>query len=78
MAVKELIGFMIKELVESPDKVMISEVESQEKTIVQVHVAPQDIGRVIGTDGRTFRALRAVLQLLGHDKKYDLVIDISA
>ncbi|MGC2310625.1 MAG: KH domain-containing protein [Candidatus Babeliaceae bacterium] len=78
MAMKELIEFMVKKLVENPDKVIISEITSDEKTIIQVHVAAQDIGRVIGSDGRTFRALRAVLHLLGQDKKYDLVVDIAA
>jgi uncharacterized protein len=78
MAIKEVIEFMVKKLVDNADKVVITEIDSGEKTIIQVHVAAQDIGRIIGTDGRTFRALRAVLNLLGHEKKYDLVVDILA
>jgi predicted RNA-binding protein YlqC (UPF0109 family) len=77
MAVKELIEYAVKKLVENPEKVTISEVSAEEKTVIQVYVAAHDIGRVIGSDGRTFRALRALINLTGDDTKYDLVVDIT-
>jgi len=69
-----LIEFIIKKLVDKPDFVAINEVESEGKRIIQVRVAPQDLSRVIGSEGRTFRALRMLVQVMSPETK-DLVVD---
>jgi predicted RNA-binding protein YlqC (UPF0109 family) len=69
-----LIEFIIKKLVDKPEYVAINEVESEGKRIIQVRVAPQDLSRVIGSEGRTFRALRMLVQVMSPETK-DLVVD---
>ncbi len=69
-----LIESIVKKLVDKPDFVVISEVQSDGKNIIQVRVAPQDLSRVIGSEGRTFRALRMLIQVISPESK-DLVVD---
>jgi predicted RNA-binding protein YlqC (UPF0109 family) len=63
MEVKELLEYMVKELVDSPDDVDIEEEEEDEKTIIfKLKVAEEDLGKVIGKKGRTANALRVVMR----------------
>ena len=63
MEVKELLEYMVKELVDNPDDVDIEEVEEDEKTIIfNLKVAEEDLGKVIGKKGRTANALRVVMR----------------
>ena len=60
---KELLEYMVKELVDSPDDVEIEEVEEEEKTVIfNLKVAEDDLGKVIGKKGRTANALRIVMR----------------
>ncbi|TET49350.1 MAG: KH domain-containing protein [Actinomycetota bacterium] len=60
---KELLEYMVKELVDSPDDVEIEEVEEDEKTVIfNLKVAEDDLGKVIGKKGRTANALRIVMR----------------
>ena len=60
---KELLEYMVKELVDSPDDVAIEEEEEDEKTIIfKLSVAEDDLGKVIGKKGRTANALRVVMR----------------
>ena len=60
---KELLEYMVKELVDNPDDVDIEEVEEDEKTIIfKLKVAEEDLGKVIGKKGRTANALRVVMR----------------
>ncbi len=60
---KELLEYMVKELVDSPDEVEITEEEESEKTVIyKLHVAESDLGKVIGKKGRTANALRVVMR----------------
>jgi len=61
--VKELLEYMVKELVDSPDNVEIIEEEEDEKTVIfKLKVAEDDLGKVIGKKGRTANALRVVMR----------------
>jgi len=61
--VKELLEYIVKELVDNPDNVEIEEEEEDEKTVIfKVKVAEEDLGKVIGKKGRTANALRVVLR----------------
>ncbi|MES0341286.1 MAG: KH domain-containing protein [Candidatus Humimicrobiaceae bacterium] len=63
MEVKELLEYMVKELVDNPDDVDIEEEEEDEKTIIfKLKVAEEDLGKVIGKKGRTANALRVVMR----------------
>ena len=58
---KELIGFIATSLVDQPDAVQVTEVEQDEVVVVELKVAKDDLGKVIGKQGRTARAMRALL-----------------
>ncbi len=60
---KELLEYMVKELVDSPESVEIEEEEEDEKTIIfKLSVAEDDLGKVIGKKGRTANALRVIMR----------------
>jgi len=58
---KELVEYIVKSLVDSPDAVDVQVVEGEKTTILELRVAPEDIGKVIGKQGRIARALRTIL-----------------
>ena len=59
---QELIEYLVKALVENPDQVVVSAVTGQQTVIYEVKVAPEDIGKVIGKEGRIANALRTVVK----------------
>ena len=60
---KELLEYMVKELVDAPDNVEIMEEEEDEKTVIfKLKVAEEDLGKVIGKKGRTANALRVIMR----------------
>lgn len=73
----QLIEHVVKKLVDKPDSVAVSEVDVLGKAVIKVRVAAVDIGKVIGSEGRTFRALRMLMSVVGADKNRDLVIDAA-
>lgn len=58
---KELIHYIVTALVDHPDKVQVKETEQDDTIIVELTVAKGDLGKVIGKQGRTARAMRALL-----------------
>jgi predicted RNA-binding protein YlqC (UPF0109 family) len=58
---KELIEFIAKSLVDHPEQVSINEIEGEKTTILELSVAEDDLGKVIGRRGRTAKAIRTVL-----------------
>ena len=73
---KQLIEDIAKALVDIPDEVSINEVEGEQTTVLELKVAPSDLGKVIGKSGRTARALRTLLGAAGikAHKRYTLEI----
>ncbi len=61
VAMKELITTIAKALVDHPDEVVVTEIEGQQITVLELKVAKVDIGKVIGKQGRTAHALRSIL-----------------
>jgi predicted RNA-binding protein YlqC (UPF0109 family) len=59
---KELIEYMAKALVDDPDQVQVEEIEGTSATIYELHVAAEDMGRVIGKQGRVANAMRTLLR----------------
>ncbi len=60
---KELLEYMVKELVDNPDEVKIEEEEEDDKTVIfKLSVSENDLGKVIGKKGRTANALRVILR----------------
>jgi hypothetical protein len=58
---RELVEYMAKALVDDSDNVNVREVEGDRVTVIELRVAPGDLGKVIGKQGRTARALRTIL-----------------
>ena len=59
---KELVLFVAQSLVENPDKVTVKETEGAEAVILELSVAPEDMGKVIGKQGRIAKAIRSVVK----------------
>ena len=60
-SIKDLIEFIAKALVDRPDEVKVSEVEGERTSVIELTVAKEDLGKVIGKQGRTARAIRTIL-----------------
>ncbi len=75
--VKELVEHLVASLVDKSAQVKVAEVQVDNKSVIQVHVAAQDLGRIVGGDGRMFRALRTIIHAVDPHKKWDLVVDIA-
>ena len=62
---KQLIEEIAKALVDIPDEVSVSEVAGEQVTVLELKVAPSDLGKVIGKQGRTARSIRTILGAAG-------------
>jgi uncharacterized protein len=58
---KELIEFIAKALVDKPEDVVVTEIEGEQTSVIELKVAKEDLGKVIGKQGRTARAMRTIL-----------------
>jgi len=61
MPLKELIQTIAMELVDNPDKVEVREIATQHNSVIELRVAKEDIGKVIGKEGRTAQSMRTIL-----------------
>jgi predicted RNA-binding protein YlqC (UPF0109 family) len=61
VSLKELIEYIAKALVDNPDEVDVSEVSGEQTVVLELRVAKDDLGKVIGKQGRTVKAMRAIL-----------------
>jgi uncharacterized protein len=60
-SLKDLVDFMARSLVDQPDKVSVNEVTGEQTTVVELSVAKEDLGKVIGKQGRTAKSMRTIL-----------------
>ena len=58
---KELVEFVVKSLVDAPDEVSVNVIEGEKSTILELKVAQEDVGKVIGKQGRIAKAIRTIL-----------------
>ncbi len=73
---KELVEYIAKSLVDNPSKVDIREVEGEKTTVIELRVDQSDLGKVIGKQGRTARAIRTLLNAAGIKKGKRVVLEI--
>lgn len=73
---KDLIELIAKSLVDRPEEVAVSQVDEGDETFIELRVAPDDLGKVIGRQGRTARALRTLMGAAGMKLRRRLVLDI--
>lgn len=75
-SLRELLSHLARALVESPDKVEITEIEEPDALVFELHVDEADLGRVIGRQGRTAKALRTVLSAASAKMRRRVILDI--
>ncbi len=73
---KELVELIAKSLVDNPDKVHVSQLEGEQTTILELKVAQEDLGKVIGKEGRTAQAMRIILGAAGMKLKRRFNLEI--
>jgi uncharacterized protein len=73
---KELINFIAKALVDNPDEVVVSEIEGNQTSVLELKVAKEDLGKVIGKQGRTARAMRTILSAASAKVRKRTVLEI--
>jgi predicted RNA-binding protein YlqC (UPF0109 family) len=61
MEMKDLIAYIAKALVDKPEEVTVTEIEGEQTSVIELKVAKEDLGKVIGKQGRTARAMRTIL-----------------
>ena len=73
---KDLVEYTAKSLVDKPDEVQVTEVEGEQTTVIELRVAKEDLGKVIGKQGRTARAIRTILSASASKEKKRCVLEI--
>lgn len=74
--VRELIEFIAKALVDAPDSVEVTEIEGEQTSVIELKVAKEDLGKVIGKQGRTARAMRTILSAASTKLRKRSVLEI--
>ncbi len=73
---KELLELIAKALVDSPEDVVVTEIEGEQTTVLELKVAREDLGKVIGKQGRTARSIRTILASAGMKLRKRIVFEI--
>ncbi|CCC57836.1 MULTISPECIES: KH domain-containing protein [Caloramator] len=73
---KELVEVIAKALVDNPDAVVVNEISGEQSVIIELKVAPEDMGKVIGKQGRIARAIRTVVKAAATKVNKRVVVEI--
>jgi predicted RNA-binding protein YlqC (UPF0109 family) len=73
----ELLAYLARHLVDDPDAVRVEEEERDDAVVLRLHVAKDDVGKVIGRQGRIARALRAIVRAGGARQRRRLILEIA-
>ena len=73
---KELVTYIARALVDKPEQVSVAEVEGNQTTVLELTVAKEDLGKVIGKQGRTAQAMRTILGAVSSKVKKRTVLEI--
>ena len=73
---KDLIGYIAKALVDQPEEVLITEIEGNSTTVLELRVAKSDMGKIIGKQGRNAQALRTILGAASGKTRKRFVLEI--
>ena len=73
---KDLISYIAQALVDRPEEVSVTEVEGKQTSVLELKVAKEDLGKVIGKQGRTARAMRTILSAASAKLKKRTVLEI--
>ncbi len=73
---KELVELIVKSLVDNPDKVKVTQLNGEQSSIIELAVAPEDMGKVIGKQGRNAQAIRVIVAAAGMKLKKRVSLEI--
>ena len=73
---KEFIELIAKSLVDNPDKVQVSQLDGEQSSIIELKVAQEDIGKIIGKQGRNVQAIRVILGAAGMKLKKRFILEL--
>lgn len=73
---RELVEYMVKALVDKPEEVKITETKGESVLILEIHVAPDDVGKVIGREGRIANAIRTIAKASGAKQGKKVTVEI--
>jgi predicted RNA-binding protein YlqC (UPF0109 family) len=76
VSAKELVEYVAKTLVDDPDAVEVTEVEEDGETVIELHVAEDDMGKVIGRNGSVAKALRTLLKVTAARQGTSVTLEI--
>ena len=74
---KELVEVIAKALVENPDEVVVIESVKDDETVIELSVAPADMGKVIGKQGRIAKAIRSVVKAASSKEDKKVIVEIQ-
>jgi hypothetical protein len=72
----ELVEYIAKALVDNPDEVSVNEIEGTQSIIIELKVAPDDMGKIIGKQGRIAKAIRTVVKAAAIKENKRVVVEI--
>ena len=73
---REFVDFMAKSIVDNPEEVKVTEIAGEKTTVIELRVATEDLGKVIGKQGRTAKALRNILNAMAAKTKKRAILEI--
>jgi predicted RNA-binding protein YlqC (UPF0109 family) len=73
---KDLVTFIAKALVDNPDDVSVNEIEGEQTSVIELRVAKDDLGKIIGKHGRTAQSIRTILSAASAKHKKRAVLEI--
>ena len=76
MSIKELIHYIAQAIVDNPEQVLVFEIEGKQTTVLELKVAKEDLGKVIGKQGRNAQAIRTILSAVSAKMKKRVVLEI--
>jgi predicted RNA-binding protein YlqC (UPF0109 family) len=74
--VKELVELIAKALVDNSDKVQVSQIDGEQSSIIELKVAPEDVGKIIGKQGGNVQAIRLILSAAGMKLKKRFILEL--
>ncbi len=73
---KELLLYMAKNLVDNPDAVSVNEISNEDGTVLELRVAPEDMGKVIGRQGRIAKEIRTIVKTVAQRDGVKVAVEI--
>ena len=73
---KDLVKYLAQALVDSPDEVSVSDIEAEQTSVIELRVAKDDLGKIIGKHGRTAQSIRTILSAASAKKHKRAVLEI--